>query len=206
MSLTASDRTALSEGARALSVELEELQLDALTRYVSLLLAWNAKVNLTAVTEPRAIVDKHLLDSLALVPFVEGTRVLDVGTGPGLPSVVLAIARSSVEITAFESIQKKVSFVRAVARELQLPITVEAVRLEQRKAEPIFDFVVSRATFEPAEWVTRGAPFVRPGGTLVAMLSAQQAAAAAPAGFTELPGASNVIGGAVRRIVRYRKD
>jgi len=189
----------------ALGVPLSPQQIDALVRYVDLLLSWNDKVNLTAITNPSAIVDKHLLDSLAVVPFVaRGSRVLDVGTGAGLPSVVLAIARPSVQIIAVESIQKKVSFVRAVSRELRLPITVEPIRLEQRKPEPTFDFVVSRATFEPAEWVTRGAPFVRSGGSLVAMLSAHQLAPDAPAGFVSAAGAEHVLGGAVRRLVRYR--
>ncbi len=203
MPLPQKARQALRDGAVALGVPLADAQLDALGRYVDRLLAWNDKVNLTAVTEPRAIVDKHLLDALAVVPALRGTRVLDVGTGPGLPAVVLAIARPGLAIVAIESIHKKVAFVRAVARELRLPIQVEAIRLEDRAVEPVFDVAVSRATFEPAEWVERGAPFVRPGGRLIAMLSEHQPIPAAPAGFAGPGRVEHPIAGALRRLALY---
>jgi len=199
-------RAALAEGAAALGVPLEAAQLDALDRYVALLLDWNRKLNLTAVTDPRAIVDKHLLDSIAVVPALVGSEVLDVGTGPGLPSVVLAIARPELRITAVESIHKKVAFVRAVSRELKLPITVEPIRLEAREVAPTFDVAVSRATFEPAEWVARGAGFVREGGRLVAMLSSTQALPSAPTGFGEANVVEHRIGDAVRRVVFFERQ
>jgi 16S rRNA (guanine527-N7)-methyltransferase len=199
-------RSALADGAAALAVPLSSAQLDALDRYVGRLLEWNAKVNLTAVTEPRAIVDKHLLDALALVPQLTGTRVLDVGTGPGLPAVVLAIARPELSIVAVESIHKKVAFVRAVSRELGLTIAVEPVRLEDRPMVSEFDIAVSRATFEPAQWVSRGAGFVRPGGRLLAMLSAQQEVSDPPAGFGHAQVIEHSIGGAMRRIAVYLRQ
>jgi 16S rRNA (guanine527-N7)-methyltransferase len=203
VSLPAHAKSALQAGAVQLGVELDAGQMAALDRYVEVLLAWNGKINLTAVTDPMGIVDKHLLDCLALVPAVAGTRLLDVGTGPGLPAVVLAIARPELRITAIESIHKKVSFVRAVSRELRLPIEVEAMRLEQRDEEPDFDTAVSRATFEPAEWVERGAGFVKPGGHLIAMLSEQQTVPDAPTGFTPAEVTSHTLGGAVRRVAVY---
>lgn len=203
--MDASDRQHLRAGAEALGIRLSDEQTAKLVRYVELLLHWNQKVSLTAVTEPRAIVDKHLLDSLALVPLLKGPRVIDVGTGPGLPSVVLAIARPELQITAVESIFKKVSFVRTAVRELALEIHVEPIRFEALEVPVPFDTAVSRATFEPAEWVERGAGLVRAGGLLLAMLSAQQAIPPAPAGFTAEPVVEHELAGAVRRIARYQR-
>ena len=200
-------RTRLEAGARQLGVALSAGQVEQLGRYVALLLSWNEKLNLTTVTEPSAIVDKHLLDSLALIAHVgDARRVLDVGTGPGLPAVVLAIVCPQLEIIAVESIQKKVNFVRAVSRELKLALVPQCVRLEQFKDSSGFDLAVSRATFEPSEWVRRGAPFVRPEGRLLAMLSGQQLAPDAPPGFRLEPGAEHVIAGAMRRVLCFRRD
>jgi len=200
-----SDRAHLRAGAHALGVPLSDDQEARLLRYVELLLAWNSKVNLTAVTEPRAIVDKHLLDSLALVPLIDGRRLIDVGTGAGLPSIVLAIARPDLQITAVESIFKKVTFVRMVVRELGLEIHVEPLRIEALALAVPFEVAVSRATFEPAEWIERGAALVQPGGRLLAMLSAQQDPPPAPAGYSTEPEITHHIGGALRRIASYRR-
>jgi 16S rRNA (guanine527-N7)-methyltransferase len=204
--LPPTERARLLSGAADLGIALEDAQLSAFDRYVELLLAWNQKINLTTVTELGAIVEKHLLDSLAVVPALKGTRVIDVGTGPGLPSVVLAIARPELVITAVESIHKKVSFVRAVARELRLPIVVRPERLENLKLTEPFELAVSRATFEPAEWVARGAPLVGERGRVVAMLSAHQAVPNAPSGFAAAPLREYRFGDAVRRIASYDRE
>ena len=202
--LSASVRADLREGAARLAVSLEEAQVDALSRYVELLLQWNAKLNLTAVTDPATIVDKHLLDSLALVPHVTGSRVIDVGTGPGLPAIVLAIARPDLAVTAIESIHKKVAFVRTVARELRLDLIVAPLRLETfENPSPAYDLAVSRATFEPVEWVDRGAVLVAPHGRLIAMLSARQAMPSAPAGFSGPLIHEYEVGGVRRRLACY---
>ena len=200
------DRAHLRAGATALGVPLSDEQIAKLDRYVALLLSWNERLNLTAVTAPRAIVEKHLLDSLALVPHLAGETLLDVGTGAGLPSVVLAIVRPTLAITAVESIHKKVAFVRTVSRELGLSLRVEAVRLETWRHEPTFDVAVSRATFDPAEWVERGATFVAPGGRLIAMLSAQQTAPPPSDGFDAAMLVRNQIGDSQRILAVYRRS
>jgi 16S rRNA (guanine527-N7)-methyltransferase len=204
--MDAAARAQLTDGAARLQVRLSTEQVDSLSAYVDLLLRWNQKLNLTAVTEPSALVDKHLLDSLALVPFIGNARSLvDIGTGPGLPAVVLAIACPDLAVTAVESIQKKVTFVRTVSRELSLALRTECVRVEQWKPPVLFDIAVSRATFEPSEWVSRGASLVAPGGKLLAMLSAQQRRPTAPVGFGEVDGAEHVIAGAVRRVACFTR-
>jgi 16S rRNA (guanine527-N7)-methyltransferase len=206
--LSETDLEHLVAGAAELGVDLDEAQVEKLEGYVERLLAWNRKVNLTAVTEPRAIIDKHLLDSLALVPLIPtnaGTLV-DIGTGPGLPSVVLAIARPHLAITAVESILKKAMFVRAVARELSLRVHVEPVRLEALDRTRRFDVAVSRATFDPPEWVARGQILVNEAGLLFAMLSEQQPTPSCPEGFSMRPRAEHILGGARRDIVVYQRD
>ncbi len=207
--MTEAERVHLREGAASLGVSLGEAQEARLWRYVELLLNWNEKINLTAVTELSAIVDKHLLDCLALLPLLPAgndIRVIDVGTGAGLPALVLAIARPDLFVTAVESIYKKVNFVRTVVRELDLEVVVEPVRLEALAIPAPFDVAVSRATFEPAEWVTRGAELVRPGGLLIAMLSEQQQVPASPPGFTEQTLVDHRVGDAYRAIARYQRD
>jgi 16S rRNA (guanine527-N7)-methyltransferase len=206
--MTEDERAHLRDGAAALGAPLTDDQVQQLDRFVELLLSWNHKINLTAVTEPRAIVDKHLLDSLALVPLLpaaRGARIIDVGTGPGLPALVLAIARPDLLITAVESIHKKVSLVRQVVRELRLEVVVEPIRIEALMVPVPYDVAVSRATFEPAEWVERGAALVGEGGLLIAMLSEHQDVPAAPPGFFEEPLVDHRIAEAYRAIARYRR-
>lgn len=197
---------ALRRGAAQLGVELDDVQIGQLDGYVERLLAWNQKVNLTAVTDPAAIVDKHLLDCLLLVPRMpHAGTVIDIGTGAGLPAVVLAIARPGLVITAVESIQKKAMFVRSVARELRLDVSVEPIRLEAIDPARLFDVAVSRATFDPPEWVERGASLVAPGGVLLAMLSEHQPPPPCPARWAADPLVTATLGGAVRRVAGYRR-
>ncbi|MEO6952424.1 MAG: 16S rRNA (guanine(527)-N(7))-methyltransferase RsmG [Polyangia bacterium] len=206
--LSETDRDRLRRGAAALDVALTAAQEHILCRYVERLLAWNQKLNLTAVTDPTAIVDKHLLDALALVPVFRDRApadLLDVGTGPGLPAIVLATMIPGLRVTAVESIQKKATFVRTISRELGYPVEVKAVRLEHLDRGLTWDLAVSRATFEPTEWVERARYLVRPGGLLVAMMSEHQTIPAAPAGYIAEPLLEHQIGGVLRRIATYSR-
>ena len=100
----------LETGARALGVELPGPARERLERYADRLLAWNRKVNLTAITDPAGLAEKHLVDSLALVPEVAGAAtLLDVGSGAGLPGIPLAIALPSLEVTCCDTVAKKPS-------------------------------------------------------------------------------------------------
>ena len=203
------ERDQLRRGALALDVSLTDSQVDTLSFYVERLLAWNQKLNLTAVTEPAAIVDKHLLDALALVPVFRDlgpAELLDVGTGPGLPAIVLATLLPSLRVTAVESSQKKATFVRTVSRELGLLIDVKTVRLEDLDPSLTWDLAVSRATFEPSEWVDRAQHLVRPDGLLVAMLSEHQTVPAAPPGFETRSLKAYLVGGVPRRLAVYARS
>jgi 16S rRNA (guanine527-N7)-methyltransferase len=156
-------RIALPDGAEAL-----------LERYADRLLAWNRKVNLTSITAPAEVAEKHLVDSLLVLPAVASARtVLDVGAGAGLPGVPLACARRELAVTCCDSVAKKVAFVKAVSAELGVDVRAFAVRAggdPDGEKLPRADAVVSRALADPELWVPLGARYLAEGGVLVAML------------------------------------
>jgi 16S rRNA (guanine527-N7)-methyltransferase len=165
---------ALLRGIEAFALPVPQDALPRLERYADRLLAWNRKVNLTTITDPAAIAEKHLVDSLLLLPLLgEARTLLDIGAGAGLPGVPLACVRTSLEVTCCDSVAKKVAFVKAVAAELDLPVRAFAVRADgdpDRERLPRADAVVSRALADPERWVPLGARYLAPGGTLFAML------------------------------------
>ncbi|ACL67828.1 methyltransferase GidB [Anaeromyxobacter dehalogenans 2CP-1] len=165
---------ALASGIEALGLPVDEAARALLERYADRLLAWNRKVNLTAITAPAELAEKHLVDSLVLLPFLTGAgTLLDVGSGAGLPGIPLACARRDLSVTCCDGVAKKIAFVKAVSAELDLPVRGVAVRAEgepEREGLPRADAVVSRALAEPDRWVPVGARYLAEGGTLFAML------------------------------------
>jgi len=165
---------ALRRGVEALGLPVDAAARETLGRYADRLLAWNRKVNLTAVTDPVELAEKHLVDSLALLPEVEGARtLLDVGSGAGLPGIPLAVARPDLEVTCADAVAKKVAFVKAVSAELRLRVRGVAARAAgapEREGLPRADVVVSRAFAEPARWLPLGRAYVLPGGRVLATL------------------------------------
>jgi 16S rRNA (guanine527-N7)-methyltransferase len=164
---------ALAEGAAALGVPLDGQQLARFAAYHALLQKWNARIKLTSVIGEREVVEKHFLDSLAVMLALGGaTTLVDVGSGAGFPGVVARIARPGLHVTCVESIAKKAAFLEAVKRELVLPeVEVFAGRMEALAATGrTFGAAVSRATFAPPEWIARGSALVSPGGRLIAMV------------------------------------
>ena len=144
------DREALVEGAAALGVRLDDVQADRLLDYLSLLGKWNRVYNLTAIRDPAEMLSHHLLDSLTVVaPLARecpaATRLLDVGSGAGLPGVVVAIADPRWRVTCIDAVAKKAAFIRQVAADIGLPnLTAVHGRVEAWQA-PAFDVIASRA-------------------------------------------------------------
>lgn len=123
-----------------------EAYLDPLFDYLLLLNKWNSAYNLTAVRDMESMVSKHLLDSLAIVPWVSGQRILDVGTGAGLPGIPLAICMPQQEFTLLDSNGKKTRFLNEVKRQLNLKnLQVVQIRAENFHPDQCFDTVISRA-------------------------------------------------------------
>jgi len=127
-------------------ISLSDHQKDQLVAYVNMLHKWNKAYNLTSVRNPDEMLTRHILDSVVVAPYLEGTRFIDVGTGPGLPGIPLSIVRPEANFTLLDSLGKRIRFLRQVQHELQLT-NVQPVqsRVEDFPAEPPFDGVISRA-------------------------------------------------------------
>jgi 16S rRNA (guanine527-N7)-methyltransferase len=161
---------ALERGVTALGVSLDESQIAQLERYLAILDKWNRVYNLTAIRERGRMVTHHLLDSLAIVPYVRGPRVLDVGSGAGLPGIPLAIAKRDLLVTLIDSNEKKAAFLQQVIAELHITnAAVRAERVESCRVSMHFDTIVSRAFADLADFVVSSRHLLAQGGKFVAM-------------------------------------
>ena len=165
----------LAAGVAALGLTLPEGAESKLLDYLALLDKWNRVYNLTAVRDVERMVSHHLLDSLAAVPYFQGgcpdlIRVLDVGSGGGLPGIPLAIARPELQVTLIDSIAKKTAFLLQAKAELGL-VNVQVVtgRVEDFKPETKFDVITSRAFSDLKEFVTLTRHLLGPAGRWLAM-------------------------------------
>ncbi len=130
----------------AAGIELPDHQKQQLVDYVGLLHKWNKAYNLTSVRDPMEMLVRHILDSIVVEPHLQGARFIDVGTGPGLPGIPLAIVRPDAHFILLDSLGKRVRFLRQVQHELGLEnVTPVQSRVEEWPAEPPFDGVISRA-------------------------------------------------------------
>jgi 16S rRNA (guanine527-N7)-methyltransferase len=141
-----------------------------LRTYLALLARWNATYNLTAIRDPREMVAKHLLDSLAMHAHVADGTLADLGTGPGLPGIPLAIAKPGLRVTLVESNGKKARFLRAAVRELGLAnAEVAESRIEALDRPGAFDAITARALATLPQILALGGHLLKPGGHLLAM-------------------------------------
>ncbi|MGR2738561.1 16S rRNA (guanine(527)-N(7))-methyltransferase RsmG [Billgrantia sp. Q4P2] len=145
----------LDEGLAALGIDIDDVQRERLLRLVGLLHKWNRAYNLTAIRSPEEMVTRHLLDSAVVLPFVGKAPLLDVGSGPGLPGLVLAILEPQLEVTLLDSNGKKVRFQRQAVMELGLG-NVTPVQARVEAFEPPtggYVQVISRAFASLADFV-----------------------------------------------------
>ncbi len=171
----------LRKGCEALGVELGEDVPGRLHRLMGELLKWNAKVNLTAITAPEEVLEKHFLDSLAVLPEMEGAgTVLDVGAGAGFPGLPLKMSRPSLSVTLVDAVGKKVGYLKAVVASPGLGLTgtkaVHARAEGKPEAEglPRADRVIARAFMDLPDWLKLAPAYLAPGGRVVAMLGKAQ--------------------------------
>ena len=158
-----------------LGVELSDEQSARLVAFANLLVKWNRVHNLTALDKPQDVVSHHLLDSLAIVPELErtadgrGLRILDVGSGGGLPGVPVAIALPATHVTLIDRVQKKTAFLQQVGVEVGLAnVEVIHARVEEYRARP-FDVITSRAFAALEEMVRLTSHLLAPRGCWAAM-------------------------------------
>lgn len=166
---------ALKKGVAQLPLALSDAQLECLLDYLALLAKWNAVYNLTAVRDPSQMVVQHLLDTLAAVPaFGSAKRVLDVGSGGGLPGMVLAIwaqqSHPDMRIAMIDTVHKKTAFLTQVKAELGLSnVTVHTGRVETLQVDQPFDVITSRAFADLSDFVNWSGHLLANGGRFIAM-------------------------------------
>lgn len=160
----------LAAGLTALGVDVPGEAQSRLLAYVALLARWNRVYNLTAVRDPAEMMRRHVLDSLAVLPHLQGPRVIDVGSGAGLPGIPLAIASPACRFVLLDANAKKTRFLIHAVGELALTnVEVVRSRVEDYRPESGFDSVISRAFASLADMLALTARLCRPGGRLLAM-------------------------------------
>ena len=161
---------ALQDGLAELGIELSQEAQQKLLAFRDLLLKWNKTYNLTALRDPAQAISHHLLDSLAILPFVPAGKLLDVGSGGGMPGIPLAIARPDLQVTLLDSNSKKTAFLQQAAIELGLKnISVHCGRVEQYHPRFGFNAITSRAFSELADFVGLSRHLLAPDGRWLAM-------------------------------------
>jgi 16S rRNA (guanine527-N7)-methyltransferase len=158
----------LTEGLAAMRLELPDGAQEKLLAYLDLLAKWNRTYNLTAVRDPADMVSRHLLDSLAVLPFVHGKNLADLGSGAGLPGIPLAIARPDMAVTLVESNGKKVRFLREAIRSLPLA-NVTAAQARVQDATGAFDTVTARAFASLPDMLAWAGHLLAPDGCWLAL-------------------------------------
>lgn len=164
---------ALRPVAARFGVDLDASQVARLAAYSELLLAWNDRVNLSGARDLETLLREHVADALALMPHLPlSGECVDVGSGAGLPGIVLAIARPRLRFTLAEPSQKRRAFLSAVIRAAGLEnVAISPTRAEDlaRESGGSFAFAVARAVFPIGEWMALGARLVRPGGVIAGL-------------------------------------
>jgi len=171
----------LAKAAAEYGISLNDTQMEQYNRYFELLVEWNEKINLTAITEPKEVAIKHMIDSITAYDenlFKDGTTVIDVGTGAGFPGLPLKIFCPEIKMTLMDSLNKRIKFLQTVVEELGLK-DVECVhaRAEEgarnKKYRESFDIAVSRAVARLPILCEYCLPFVKKGGHFIALKGMQ---------------------------------
>ncbi|MES2580887.1 MAG: 16S rRNA (guanine(527)-N(7))-methyltransferase RsmG [Pseudomonadota bacterium] len=160
----------LAQGIASMGLSLSVEAQEKLLAYLSLLHKWNKVYNLTAVRDPLEMVTLHLLDSFSVLPYVNSKNILDVGSGGGLPGVVLAICKPELQVTTIDTVQKKAIFMRQVKGELGLDnLSVIHARVENFQPSEPFELVISRAFSEIALFIQLTKHLIAENGQWLAM-------------------------------------
>ncbi len=167
--------TRLSKLFSAASIPLDAVKAEQFSKYADLLAEWNQKINLTAITEPAEIEEKHFLDSC--LPFADidlplGASVIDIGTGAGFPGIPLKIIRSDIDLTLMDSLQKRITFLETVCAQIGVRAKCIHARAEESgsgELREIFDIATARAVARLSVLCEYCLPFVKVGGLFIAL-------------------------------------
>lgn len=170
MGNTVASRAKLASGAAELGVELDEHAQHALMSYLALLKRWNKVYNLTAIKGDANMLTRHLLDSLSVVTALQGNRVIDIGTGAGLPGIPVAITNPHMHVTLLDSNAKRCRFLRQVQAQLKLNnVSIVQMRVEEYQPAEKFDNLLSRAFSSLQSFISSSAHLLAEGGQAIAM-------------------------------------
>ena len=192
----------LCESCRKIGVELNQAQLKQFMTYKDMLVEWNEKMNLTAITDDREIILKHFVDCLALCSGADmsGKKIIDVGTGAGFPGVPVKIACPDIDITLLDSLNKRITFLNELTKALELEKT-DCVHMRaedggnDKGLRESFDMCISRAVANLAVLCEYCLPFVRVGGMFISMQGPDVSQA-----ISEAEKAIKVLGGEISEI------
>ena len=167
------------QGCRTLGISVSAEVAPRLHLLMNELIRWNAKVNLTAITVPEEVLEKHFLDSLAVLPEVEGAAsLLDLGAGAGFPGLPLKIARPALAVTLVDTVGKKVSFLKATIAAIGLKeargLHARAEGNPDKEGIARAELLIARAFMDLPDWLNLAPAYVLPGGRVVAMLGKAQ--------------------------------
>lgn len=163
----------MTEFANKSRILLFEEQIDKFYEYMNLLLDWNNKINLTAITEPEDIIEKHFIDSLTILPYLNNCNsIIDIGTGAGFPGIPVSIVKPEINITLIDSLNKRISFLNEIIEKLNLEnicaihSRAEDYNINHRE---VFDIAVSRAVANMSTLAEYLLPYVKTGGFAICM-------------------------------------
>lgn len=192
----------LKEKAEMFHVKLDETALERFNIYGKLLIEWNEKINLTAITDPEGVTIKHFLDSLTIFSYVDmpkNAKVIDVGTGAGFPGLAMLIARPDLDMTLMDSTKKRLNVIENVLEKLELNSNVVHSRAEDAGNNKVFreqyDYSTARAVTNLRDLAEYCLPFVKVGGSFVPMKSAK-----AQEEIVEAKKAIHVLGGQIIKV------
>lgn len=165
--------SSLEQGVKALNLQLSPFVLEQLLKYQDALVLWNKAYNLTAIREPSEMLIKHLLDSLSILPHLPQGRLLDVGTGGGMPGIIIALCQPERKCVLLDSNGKKIRFLKQFIADMKLS-NVEAVQTRVEDQEGIknlgqFDVVTSRAFASLLDFVNLSTPYLKADSVIAAM-------------------------------------
>lgn len=170
----------LKEKAEMFHVKLDNVALERFDKYGKLLVEWNEKINLTAITDPEGVTIKHFLDSLTIFSYTdipEGAKVIDVGTGAGFPGLAMLIARPDLDMTLMDSTKKRLTVIENILENIGLQANVVHSRAEDagqnKEYREQYDFSTARAVTNLRDLAEYCLPFVKVGGSFVPMKSAK---------------------------------
>jgi len=164
------DRANLVKLAEVMDLSLSAEMADKLVAYIELIIKWNRVYNLTAIRDPEEMLSQHLMDSLSVLPWINGDSILDVGSGAGLPGIPLAIARPDIAVTLLDSNHKKTTFMTQAKLELELGnVSVVCERVDAFGYQKSFDCLISRAFCDLGEYVRLVQPLCHLNSKILAM-------------------------------------